>query len=249
MKLEFIINENYLIVDTLSNMDPSRFSSNKCKKAIVAFQNLAWKESKKCYHLLIGRLSPHELVNNSIRSIVRELPKFFIELKKSNQYKKILFQTRKYLTFCKNQWNKNNENTNKIIQELTGFKLNKTFTIYITHPSLKNGRYWGNNKISWGHNEDWPNYITIYLWHEILHSYFQNTDLDHALIRFITDEELRIRLNRGKYPPFIGHENLFPLMNKILPFWKEYLKLKKKDIIEFREMLRKLKIEAKSKSL
>jgi len=110
--------------------------------------------------------------------------------------------------------------------------------VYITHPSLKNGQYLGENKITLGHNEDWPNYFTIYLWHEILHSYLGKTDLEHALIQFITDEELRIKLNGGEYPPFVGHKNLFPLMERILPFWRKYLKNKSKNIIEFKNNLK-----------
>ena len=72
-------------------------------------------------------------------------------------------------------------------------------------------------------------------WYEILHSYFNNGDFNHALIQFIADNELRIKLNKGKYPPFVGHENLFPLMKKILPHWKRYLKEKQpRDINKLR---------------
>lgn len=59
----------------------------------------------------------------------------------------------------------------------------------------------------WGGLEMWPNYTTIYVWHEIFHSILpgqglKTTDLDHALIQLITDNELNARLNGFSYPPF-----------------------------------------------
>jgi len=84
-----------------------------------------------------------------------------------------------------------------------------------------------------GHHEDWPNYATVYLWHEILHSYIGYSEKEHAVIELITDEELRIRLNGSKYPPFAGHKYLAKIKQKILPRWKKYLKSKKRNIREF----------------
>lgn len=248
MKLNFIINEDYFIAHTLSSTAPDRFSSKEYKKDIVSFQNFAWKKSKKCYDFLAGRVYPEDfLCLKSIKSTVRELPNFLLALKKNKYYKKILIQTKDYLDFCEKQWNNNYQRTSKIIKELTGFNLNKQFTIYITHPSLKNGCCTKNDKISWGHNEDWSNYSTVYLWHEILHSYFRSANvelsdrnIDHSIIQFITDNELRIRLNGGQYPPFKGHSKLFPLMRKISPYWKKYLRSEKKNILEFRNMLIKI---------
>ena len=242
MKLKFVINEDYLVIHVLSNMSQDRFSSSKYKKEIVSFQNLAWKKSKNCYNFLVSRFSPDDLSNKNIQSIAKELPSFLRTLKKSKQYKKVLSQTKEYLIFCKSQWDKNYQFTIKIMKELTGLKFNKTFAIYITPPSLRNGIYLGNNKIAWGHSEDWLNYSTIYLWHEVLHSYLSRSELNHALIQFITDEELRTRLNGRGYPPFVGHENLFPLMKRILPYWKKYLKSKSKNIMKFQRKLVKLKI-------
>ncbi|TSA55743.1 hypothetical protein D4R42_05055 [bacterium] len=248
MKLNFTINEDYLIAHTLVSIAPGRFSSKKHKKDIISFQNFAWKKSEKCYNFLAGRIYPEDfLYLKSIKSAVRELPNFLLVLKKNKYYKKILIQTKDYLDFCGKQWDGNYQYTSKIIKELTGFNLNKKFTVYITHENLKNGCFIENDKIAWGHNEDWPNYSTVYLWHEILHSYFKSTnvkfsnkDIEHSIIQLITDNELRIRLNDGQYPPFKGHPKLFPLMKKILPYWKKYLRSEKKNILEFRNILVKL---------
>ncbi len=238
MKLNFVVDKNYLVAHTLSCMKQSGFSSQKYKKDIVAFQNYAWNKSQKVYDLLVGRFSffPDDLNTKNLKSLAKELnqlSKFLDQLSRSKEFKKIYSQTEKYLEFCEKQWNKNCKETNRIVEELTGLNLNKTFTVYLTHPSQRNGVYLGKNKIAWGHSEKWKNYTTVYLWHEILHSYFDLSDLSHAIIELITDEEMRSRLNNSKYPPFVGHEYLSKLKKKLLPPWKQYLKSDKKDIKKF----------------
>lgn len=240
MKLKFKIDSNYFIVHTLASMANDRFSSMEHKKEIVDFQNFAWKESENCYDLLAGRIYLERFIDKTFVDAIKDISRFLTKLQKSVEYQKIFKQTRDYLEFCQKQWDKNYELTIKIMEKLTGLKFNKSFIVYITHPSLKNGCYLGKNKIAWGHNEDWPNYYVVYLWHEILHSYFSNSEIEHALISFATDEELRIRLNGGKYPPFVTHKELFPLMKKILPFWREYINSKKKNLLDFKNKLIKV---------
>jgi len=235
MKLNFVIDKNYLIVHILSCMGKDNFSSLKYRKDIISFQNYAYGKSKKYYNFLTNKLKffPNDLTDKNIHLFTKGLLSFLKQLSGSREFKKIYSQTEEYLRFCEKQWNKNYGNAEQIIKELTGFRLNKNFIIYITHPSLKNGKYIGGNKIAWGHNENWPNYTTVYLWHEILHSYFGHSDSNHAVIELIANEELRSRLNDSKYPPFIGHKYLESIKKKLLPSWKKYLKSNKKSIIEF----------------
>lgn len=240
MKLKFEIDPNYFIAHALSNMASDRFSSTRHKKDIVDFQNFAWKESKNCYDLLAGRIYPEKFINKEIVGAIKNISRFLTKLQQSAEYQKIFEQTQDYLEFCRKRWDENYESTIRIMEELTGLKFEKNFTVYITHPSLKNGCYLGKNRIAWGHNEDWQNYSTVYLWHEVLHSCFSNSELEHAIISFATDEELRIRLNGGKYPPFVTHQELFSLMKKILPFWRGYLASEKKNFLNFRRRLIKV---------
>jgi len=167
----------------------------------------------------------------------KNLTKFVLILKKSKEYKKLLLQTENYLQFCKKQWEGNYKYSSEVIKELTGFNLNKQFTVFITHPSLRNGRYLGNNRIAWGHYEDWSNYATVYLWHEILHSYLTFSDKDHAIIQLIADNELRIKLNKEKCLPLKGHKELFLLMKKMHPKWKKYTIARRKN---FKELCKSL---------
>ncbi|MBU1895712.1 hypothetical protein KJ641_02485 [Patescibacteria group bacterium] len=248
MKLNFVIDEDYFVAHTLCSMGAKDFSSSKRKKDIVAFQNFAWGESESHYNFLVARFSSEIFIQEKADDLFRKLPKYLRVLKQSKFYKTILEQTVKYLNFCEKQWDDNYPLSSKVIKKLTDFKLNKEFTIYITHPGLRNGVCLKDDKIAWGHHEDWSNYATVYLWHEILHSYFEYTDLDHALIQLIADEELRIKLNGGKYPPFVGHKDLFPLMRIILPNWKKYLKSNSNDIMQLKRELSDLETLAKHKS-
>jgi len=249
------INKDYLIYHTLLCMDhEADFSSSKYKKDIVNFQNYAWKIDKTLYELLIlrlRRLNPFNFENN----IFSKIPNYLKTLKQSKYFQKIYQQTENYLKFCQNQWNKNLAKTTQLMSEITGIdfeKENKTFEVYLTNPSLMNGMSLlhlvekTNRKIIlFGHNEDWPNYFTVYMWHEILHFYWlkpKDENLAHAIIELATDNELRIRLNGGKYPPFIGHrvlKEVVKMRRKIYPYWKKYLnkKLKAKNIFELEEYI------------
>ncbi|OGY38623.1 MAG: hypothetical protein A2391_03475 [Candidatus Brennerbacteria bacterium RIFOXYB1_FULL_41_13] len=107
---------------------------------------------------------------------------------------------------------------------------------------MRNGRNLKGNKIVWGHAEEWPNYTMVYLWHEILHEYMDNTDLNHALIELITDYELRHQLGGPDYPPFTtGHEYLQKIEEALLPSWKKYLASDNKNFAEFRKEVEKIR--------
>jgi|SRR3989304_5621275 len=236
MKVQFIIDKDYLILHTLASIKPSDFSSNKNKKDIVSFQKYA-NEFLTKQNFSIEKFFIDRPLKRS--EITKKVKKHLATFKKGTEFQSILKQTENYLLFCKKQWKKNYPQTRKVMVGLTGLKFEKSFIVYLTHPSLRNGQYIGSNKLAWGHYEDWPNYTTIYLWHEILHSYVLNTPKNHALIELITDNELRIRLNGGKYPPFSGHKELKNLMQKFLPHFQEFLKsYKTTDIFHYFKKIR-----------
>ena len=108
---------------------------------------------------------------------------------------------------------------------------------YIFHPKSFNGHANSEKKtIKWGHSEDWKNYSTVYLAHEILHIIVNDTSENmHAIIQLATDNELRIRLNKeGEYFTFRKIPDIkemssyirkiFDLEKEIYPKWKEFLK-------------------------
>lgn len=236
ISLSFTIDDNYLLWHVLASMEDERFSSTKYKRDILDFQNYAWKEDKRLYDFLVGRMRPSNFVGAKLNESIEKLPGYVRSLKQSPEYEKLLRQTRDYLQQCRLQWRDNSDATHYRIQEITNIELDTNFTVYITHPGLKNGSNIGDGTILWGHSEDWPNYTTVYLWHEILHSYFGSGDVEHAVIELITDEELRTRLNGGGYPPFEGHLHLEPIKRELLDYWHAYLKSGDKDIHAFVQM-------------
>jgi hypothetical protein len=243
LKVNFTINNRYLIAQTLSGIRQDRYHSSGYKDDLIALENKAKENFPRCYEFVSGWSTPE--VFFAQRGTIDELSDYLEQIEQSSEFKKIRQQTEESLQRVKEQWEKNYSQTSQIIENITGLDLNKEVTVLMTHPDLLNGMYLGNNTLAWSHREDWPNYSTVYLWHEIMHSYFDRTDLSHALIEFVTDNELRTQLNQGEtYPPFVGHENLFLLEEKILPHWRNYLtevtKNGKRDIRVFQEKLKEM---------
>jgi hypothetical protein len=223
MQLSFHVIDQYLLTHTLSGAGSGAFSSSE-RATVVDVQNEAWQISQSAYNLLTGRLSPSDLAN--LGKITDKLPDFFQTIIQSGAFKKLREETEHYRSICEKQWERNRERTTKIVHALTGFDLNRSFSVCLTHPSLKNGRMLDDNHLAWGHHEEWKSYTTVYLWHEVLHAYLDRSETAHALIELIADNELRTQLNGGAYPPFTGHPHLFPIMERVLPAWKRYLATK-----------------------
>ena len=179
MKLKFTVDEHYLIYQLLlADGSQEKISQSAGWQNILDFQNFAWKESQQSYNFLIGRNSPESLAEQGIKNLSSDLLTFFSTVKKNTSYQKIFSETQAYAQFCETQWEKNFTQSSTIVAELLGNAISGDFTAFIVHPTLHTGRYLGNNQILWGHPDDWENYATVYLWHEILHSQFEYTDLD-----------------------------------------------------------------------
>lgn len=242
MEVNFKINEEYLISHVLYSTSMDRFSSQEHRETIVSLQNKAWEISQNSYNFLVGRFFPEAILDFNLENIIEIFRNSFDllrVLKESLEYKTLLQHVNDYRERIMEQWKLKYDKTIKIMHEMTGISFeNDKFVVYLTLPSLKNGRYLGNKRIAWGHSEDFNNYSIIYLWHEIMHDKLYSDDIGHSIIQLATDNELRIRLNGGQYPEFIGHAELFPTMTKILPYWREYLKSENKNILNFEKLMR-----------
>jgi len=245
--LEFVIDEPYFIAHLLINTNLQKFSSEKYVEDLQAFKEHMTQIADKEVQTLMeycradwkyndGRfyysIHPDELKLPEMESLVAKA-------KQSAEYDKLLNQTIEYLDLCKRQWLDNYDTTAERVKAITGFSLQRKITVYISHPGLHTGRCLGDRKIAWGNREDFPNYTTIYLWHEILHTYFEfDHGINHSLIQFIADNELRTLLNGGTYPLYVGHKDLFETMELIQPYWEEYLQSSHRDILRFAEQLK-----------
>ncbi|MDD3102276.1 MAG: hypothetical protein PHE59_03990 [Patescibacteria group bacterium] len=240
-KLKFEINKIYLYLQLIKQAE----FLDKNKKLLGSS---LWKKSESTYYILSGIyynwfISSLSLENREIKTFIQALSKKIKIAEKilkkefqSREFKKIYQETKNYKKEIENQWSKNKEEALKHLKNITGITLpDATLTVYLVHPALHNGRYWGKklNIITYGHSEDWQNYTTVYLCHEIMHFLTKNYSGDktnlHALIELICDNELRIRLNKnGKYfqeRKFkIGHKSLRKLEKQILPQWHKYLR-------------------------
>lgn len=232
MKLNLSIHENYLLLHLLNGRNPvERFAQD-----LDNLKNKAWEVSKSHYNTLLARMSnPHDLNDD----VYVSMSDYLRQVKQTNEFQLMLNQTQEYLNACKRDWDEQFSFCFETITNITGFNLEgQEFTAFITHPCLGNGKHVGKNTLVFGHNDDWPHYSIVYFWHEILHDFFGKSDIEHALIELTTDEELRIRLNGGEYPPFVGHSFLNDLKMQILPHWKDYIRSdQQKDIMKFKKHL------------
>src|ERR1051326_1528811 len=60
LKVNFTINNKYLVTHTLSSMGENAFSSTEHQEDIVALQNFAYGISQPCYDFVTGRLQPEQ---------------------------------------------------------------------------------------------------------------------------------------------------------------------------------------------
>lgn len=236
MRLEFKIDDKYVVVHALR-------SYKKPFREFGRLKDRLWMRDKSIFYFL--SCSPELFLvkkPKDIANTARKSEKILKELMNTKEVKRLLKETKEYLKFVKMQWKKNEKFVVKTIQELSGLNVPKTKVIvYITHPKLNNGIYIEKNIICWGHPEEWKNYTTVYLAHEILHMMTEekiDSPIMHSLIELLADNELRIRLNKkGKYLEIEGHDN--KLNKRILPIWKDYLKNRKqRNILELEESIK-----------
>lgn len=242
--LNFRTHRNYLLAHTLLS-GTDRFSSAENQDDILTLQNKAQEIiSQEGYTLPTDGdfRHPEMALYVPLKDFPSELQNLARALKRTSEWRRMLEQTKQYQNDVETQWLSNYDRTLTLMQEMTGLRLGGQYTVYLTHPSLRNGHYWDRNKITWGHHEDWPNFSTVYLWHELLHSKLPDNGSDevsHSVIELTTDEELRVRLNGGSYPPWEGQPELSETKEKILPYWREYLVTPERRILIFtREMKR-----------
>ncbi len=235
INLKFSVHDIYLAAHILRSKGEDNFSSDQFKDDIVLLQKYMEGLSKEHYDKLMA-IDPSEITPQNMDSPkLKDVRLFIIKATETSFFGKILTQTYEYGKACRDQWQKNYPKTFDIIKELTGLPLNKTFTVYITHPSLKNRLTLQNdNAILWGNYEEWDNYSTVYLWHEVMNTYLPQDDVGRAVLELLCENHLRVQLNGGDYPPFInGTPDLKETKEKILDDWKAFLNSENKDILKF----------------
>lgn len=261
MIFEFKINKYYLASYAMTSKRKPFSGWEKLEKKIwnkYKFEPAYYFLNSRYVNWAIEKLQTDfsdDNIKNVFSKQVVVLEKIYQKIFKTKEFKRLYEETEKYLDFVKNQWQKNEKEALKILEEVSGLSIPKhKITVYITHPNSHNGKVLDKNIIVWGHTEDWENYATVYLSHELLHimtwpRHFQlNFDILHAVVMLVNDE-LKIRLNKeGKYLDFKKEElnaeviKLINIAKKIMPYWKKYLDRKLgKNILELKSFLDKSK--------
>jgi len=240
MNFNFKVNKNLLTASML-------FRSNHGDKKLVELKNRMWNKHRDTYDVFNGnyKFTFAGDYKTKLDNLVEKTEALLNDTEKSPLYKKFYKETQEYKDWLENEWNQKKAEVEKHLLNIlkTNFPP-KDFEVLVIHPAVGGGCYLGDERIFWGHSEDWPNYSLVYLIHETLHEYFEKSDITHALIELITDNELRIRLNRGgEYftcnGQEVGHEYLRKLEQKILPEWKTYLNsgIKSQNIFDLQKKL------------
>lgn len=238
MKFKFKINKYYLLIHALGQADLPF-------PEWVNLQNRLWEKFPKSFYLLTFHSEIAFIGREPLKGLsdtCQEAKRLIQEALKSKEFQRLYRESKDYLSLVKKQWAKNQKKALSILEDLSGLKLPKrNITVLITYPKLYRSFALSNyNIISLGYAEDWENSSTVYLCHEIMHFLTKNTKIIHALIKLMTDNELRIKLNKkGKYfifqkppqkkdhPLYDYFDQIWQLEKKIYPYWKEYLKDKK----------------------
>ncbi|MEK7634704.1 MAG: hypothetical protein AAB396_02380 [Patescibacteria group bacterium] len=239
---KFIINKKYLFLHAFRH-------KLKISPEWVHLHNKVWKIDKDVYNFLIGH--PEAIISNrSLKQLSTKADKIIVNILHTKEFKKTHQETECYKKWISKQWSRNKININSILKRILKIDIPKIkFKVFLTHPRLTNGHYLGNYKICWGHPEEWRNYSVVYLIHETFHEILKNNSrLMHAIIELAADNQLRIKLNKkGKYFDIKGHKELKKIEKILYPYWIKYLKDKEKNIFEFFEEIKKIKIIQKIK--
>jgi hypothetical protein len=245
--LEFVVDEDFILQHICKSYS-DYLPFLRLKKKIQ-------ETNSDLYQVLSQNLEPlvirHGLINGLPTAIV-SLNKNLSSVYKTDIFKKIFREAERYATTVEKQWNRNYAMSIRDLSDITKIdlsKIDKRITVYISHPRLSRGRsYVENNAIAWSHPDEWKNYATIYLWHEIMHHITKDVPcaphLMHSLIELSCDNELRIHLNGdGTYfkedGVLLGHRYLVDLNKKLLPDWKNYLTDPNENIYQFEKRMRK----------
>jgi hypothetical protein len=220
--VKFIIDDDYLITHVLAKATSSH---GQFKADLVTFAKLAWRLDQE----KVEKLSEYADCNPlwiSRPEFLNEFANFLNTLKATPEYAVIKEETINYMKDSVEEWNSNLEKSVAFVTKYSGFSFNFGVTAYITHPGVGNGAMHDRNLkiISFGAVPDFPNYFSVYIWHEIIHTQMPYDDVSHSVNQLLTDNDLRVELGDKSLYPLQGHPALEGTMEKLMPAWQEYKK-------------------------
>jgi len=215
--IAFHVNSNLICWHAITRR---RFLRNQTSADVLELQRLTDPELAG----KLARLTPTQALADPFLSSLAQHP----------SARRLLEQTQASLEPLLREWESNFARSQEILMDLSGLQFERSLPVYLTHPVQPQGRYCDDpDLILWTYRQDWPNYNTVYLWHLTLYAYLPGGLVSQAVLELLTDEELRIRLNGGSYPAFVGHHYTMPIKLALLQDWRDYLASPNRNIHDF----------------
>lgn len=224
MDFKFIINTDVLAIHLLTKLKDFR----EVKYELEKLRQMYPEEFNELFSLSVDK---YLNVDGRFKQMLEEF-------KKSEYFKKMYSETKKYKRFVLLGWKLNKKRINKFLSKILRINIDKTLNVYISHPYCSIG-YNSKGDIFWGHWQGERNikHNLIYLVHEAMHTilpyknYYVREDFDknHAIIELISEYELKYFLYK-KPDMDQGHEFLLKYRYKLYPYWLKYIGLSESEI-------------------
>ena len=211
INFKFIVNKDYLAL----NMIEFNFFDKE-------YLDYLWEKYNDEYKDVLHNFSNYLNSNKE--------KKLLTELKKNSKFKEELLKTKQNAIRIEKNLNTYKDKIDKTIKELC--KIDLKLPLQKVYIVKLGGLNFGNNRILWGNINGYsdPYYDLVYLYHEALHSFFeqykkskniQDKKFDHILIQYLTDIILAYKLGGKRYGT---HDHLEKLEIKLFPILKKYFK-------------------------
>lgn len=215
MEFKFEVNEDLVAANIIGLQKYSEFMD-------VDLANHLWEKYQDQYLFAQNNMYKFVFKNPADKSILGEV-------KKHKFFAESLLKCNENLKRIQNNLKEHKKEIEDFLKRLMRLEPNmKSQKVYIV-PNC--GMNVSNNTILWGNFKGYKdkNYDLVYLYHEALHSFFDNLkekeklcdndEFDHIIIQYLTDIELAKFLNKQRYPT---HEHIKDLESRCYPYLQMY---------------------------
>ncbi len=236
--IDLITNPIHISQYIITNSDIKRIRTDARKEETIEltnFRNKAFDLNKSLYHVLDSGFKdlPFEPTDEfPYKNTFADLQKYLIEISKLEELSQIISRIEGQMKKIKNEWENNYLEVSNLLNKLN-INGDDALTVYLVPNCLKAGRYYYGKYIEWGYRNDFNNYNTIYLWHEVVHHHLfknnlcNNKDLNEVVTMIISDRYLYSKLNNENSNITISdsRKTSIPVneLNKILTLGAEHL--------------------------
>ncbi len=178
-------------------------SSKKNIQYMTEFKNIAFHLDKVSYDIVRKGLKdlPYEVVDGiPYKNMFDNVSRFLVKISELESLDNIIKEVEKDKLEIESEWLKNQKLISKFLSTL-GINDNRNVDIYLVPKFLLAGRYYNGKYIEWALRNDFPNYNSIYITHELIHNYIHDNDLiedkeiNEVVTMILSDRVLYFKLN------------------------------------------------------